>query len=171
MTTDVPEIYTQDYRHFDNLIWQVPAWATALFSLATTAAVLALANADKVEKSMPIDVPHTVAAFVLSVFVILLLLAIVFIKFRLHQSNIYRSHRIEVPKRWFLPSAQACLLFILLLEAAIMLALSLLLFGLPTLVVQVVASVFLVLSFCILELTVLSIRCEIKKTRSSKNAG
>ena len=27
-------VYTEEYRHFDNLIWQVPAWATAIFAIS-----------------------------------------------------------------------------------------------------------------------------------------
>ena len=26
--------YSEEYRHFDNLIWQVPAWATAIFAIS-----------------------------------------------------------------------------------------------------------------------------------------
>jgi hypothetical protein len=28
--------YTQDFRHFDNLIWQLPGWSTAIFVLSIT---------------------------------------------------------------------------------------------------------------------------------------
>lgn len=30
--TSWPAKYSEDYRHFDNLIWQVPAWSTAIFA-------------------------------------------------------------------------------------------------------------------------------------------
>lgn len=35
----LPSLYTDGYRHFDNLIWQVPAWSSALF-----AAIIASVN-------------------------------------------------------------------------------------------------------------------------------
>jgi hypothetical protein len=39
------ETYTAEYRHFDRLIWQVPAWSTAIFAL-TAAGAHSIAQSD-----------------------------------------------------------------------------------------------------------------------------
>lgn len=121
MTIDTHEIYTQDYRHFDSLIWQVPAWASAIFSFAVTASVLALTNSASIERSLPIDASRSVSIFLFSVFVIFLLLINVFLRFRLHQRVVFRPHRREVPSLWFMLSGQSSLLLILFVEAAVIL--------------------------------------------------
>ena len=34
ITTSTNATYSEEYRHFDNLIWQVPVWSTGIFALS-----------------------------------------------------------------------------------------------------------------------------------------
>lgn len=79
------EIYNQDYRHFDSLIWQVPAWGTAVFSLSMTAAALVIGNITTIEQSLPVSGLKSLSLFLFSIFFVLILLKNVYLKFRLHQ--------------------------------------------------------------------------------------
>lgn len=162
------EVYIQDYRHFDNLIWQVPAWASAVFSFSMTASILALANRISIDKSLSIDVPNSVAVFLLSVFLVLILLTNVFLKFRLHQRSIYRPYRKQIPSCWFMISGQTSLLLALFLEASVVLCFSLILFGLAQIIAYIISGVFMVFGFSYVEWSVRKLTNKIKSQREPK---
>ena len=102
-------------------------------------------------------------------FVVLVLMSIAFTKFRMHQEAVYRPNRIELPRRWYLPSAQACLLVILLIEAGAILELALVLSEyVSPMTAFLVAAVFIIFAFSILELGLLGIRRQIRETLHPK---
>lgn len=77
-------IYNDEYRHFDSLIWQLPGWSTAVFLGA--AAVLGQANAESIQKFLPGIKPTDFAfGFLIIVFLFLLGLTQVLVRFRRHQ--------------------------------------------------------------------------------------
>jgi amino acid transporter len=168
MKTDVPESYTQDYRHFDNLIWQVPAWATAVFSFSMTAAILVLANATSIERALTIDALRSLSVFLFAIFTALLLFGNVFLRFRLHQRSIHRPHRREVPGLWFMLSGQTSLLLLLFVEASIVLCFALVTAGVRLSIAQILASIFLVGGFLYVETTVRKLSVAIKAKREPK---
>lgn len=167
MVAEVSEIYTQDYRHFDNLIWQVPAWATAVFSFSVTSAVVVLANASSIEKLFPIDLLRSLSVFLFSVFAVILLLTNVFLKFRLHQKTVFRPHRREIPNLWFMPSGQTSLLFILFIEASTILCFGLVAAGFSLVLAKVLTVAFLVVGFSYVEWSVRRLSATIKASRGS----
>ncbi len=73
--------YPEGYRHFDGLIWQVPAWSTAIFALASPLVI------DAAE--LPTGGPAEQNAAGLSVFlsICLLVFAVVLYRFRVHQRS------------------------------------------------------------------------------------
>lgn len=145
------DAYNQDYRHFDNLIWQVPAWASAIFSFSITASVLALANRVSIEKTLPVDGMLAVAVFLFSVFFVFLLMMNVFLRFRLHQRPIYRPNRKSVPSCWFMIPGQTSLLLILFIEAGVILCFSFIAFGMKPLYAYMIGALFLFLGFLYVE--------------------
>lgn len=79
--------YSEDYRHFDNLIWQVPAWSTALFLLSfsgidtSSAAIKVLTQAANL-------LPETIlASFLAFASLVIFVMSHVLYRFRVHQSN------------------------------------------------------------------------------------
>lgn len=170
LTTSVPEIYTQDYRHFDSLIWQVPAWASAIFSFSITGAVLVLANAVKIESLLPsINASFSVSMFLLSVFVVLLLLLNVFLRFRLHQRVVFRPNRRNVPRLWYMPSGQSSLLLVLFIEAAVILCFALITAGIGLLTAIGVTVVFLLVGFGYVEISVRRLSAILRADRSKQH--
>lgn len=84
--------YSDEYRHFDSLIWQLPGWSTAVFLGA--AAVLGQANVESVQKLMPgINPMMLVVGFLAIVFMFLLGLTQVLVRFRRHQSPLKKYSR------------------------------------------------------------------------------
>ncbi|MCR4345819.1 MAG: hypothetical protein NUV55_01240 [Sulfuricaulis sp.] len=76
--------YCDEYRHFDNLIWQLPGWSTAVFLGA--AAILGQANVQSAQKLMPgTNLMIFVVGFLAIVFMFLLGLTQVLVRFRRHQ--------------------------------------------------------------------------------------
>jgi quercetin dioxygenase-like cupin family protein len=160
--SSIPDIYTQDYRHFDNLIWQVPAWASAIFALALTLAVLVLANGATIEGSLSVDAVRSVSVFLFSVFLILLLLLNVFLRFRLHQRVAHRPERPRVDRLWYMPPGQLSLQLILFTESAVVLCFALVSAGVDRFVAKAIAALFLILGFWYVEMTVRKKSAEIK---------
>ena len=77
--------YNEDYRHFDTLIWQMPAWSTAVFIGA--GAVLVEANTESLSKILPMFTNTSLTAgFLLVVSLFLLGLTQVLYRFRIHQA-------------------------------------------------------------------------------------
>lgn len=123
--------YPEDYRHFDNLIWQVPAWTTAIFGLSIGAASSVLTSAQEIGAILPLEPIKTLSVFLFSVFLVLVVLGNVFIRFRLHQRTVDRPERKRVPKSWYMYSGQTALLFVMFLESALVLCFALVCAGTP----------------------------------------
>jgi quercetin dioxygenase-like cupin family protein len=169
-----PDIYTQDYRHFDNLIWQVPAWASAIFSFAITASVLVLANGKSIEAflSLPISAPHSVSVFLFAIFFVLLLLINVFLRFRLHQRVAPRPNRRYVPALWYMVSGQTSLLLVLFVEAATIFCFALVTAGVPPIFADCVAAILFGTVFSYVEWSVRKLSATLREDRErTRSAG
>jgi hypothetical protein len=84
--TSVPFLmYSEDWRHFDNLIWQVPSWSSAIFTLTFASASIFISSKNSLEEMVPIDSLKALAVFVTSIAVVFLLLINVLTRFRLHR--------------------------------------------------------------------------------------
>lgn len=166
-TPTVSDIYIQDYRHFDNLIWQVPAWASAVFGLAITASVLVLANGKAIEAFLPtsISATHTASIFLFFILLVLILLTNVFLRFRLHQRVAPRPHRRDVPALWFMVSGQTSLLLVLFVEAAITFCFALVLAGTKPSVANTFTAVLFVPTFLYVEWSVRRLSARLKLNR------
>lgn len=163
----VPDIYTQDYRHFDNLIWQVPAWASAIFSLAITASALVLANAKPIEAafSLTVSAPRSVAFFLFAVFFVLLFLTNVFLRFRLHQRVAPRPNRRNVPALWYMGSGQTSLLLVLFVEAGFILCFALIALGLAPVVADAIVAALFVPAFLYVEWSIRKLSAKLREDR------
>lgn len=161
------ESYIQDYRHFDSLIWQVPAWASAIFSFSITASVLALANSERIDRALGICTAHGVGIFLMSVFCVFFLLTSVFLRFRLHQRSIHRPKRKHIPSTWYLVPGQTALLLVLFIESSVTLAFSLVAFGIEVVISGIVAGVFLMVGFLYVEWSIRRLSRKIKSDRDT----
>lgn len=78
--------YSDEYRHFDTLIWQVPAWSTGIFALSVQALFDVLNSGSRFE---------LIAAGGLALFTAICLICFSFVmmRFRVHQHSLkgYRS--------------------------------------------------------------------------------
>ena len=123
------EIYSQDYRHFDNLIWQVPVWATALSMFSMYASNSILQNECAVENYMRISGKTALGIFYIIVFAILLLLSWVLYRFRSHQAGLLPPKTIIKRPKYF--GGQFCLQLIIAIEHSFFLMLSLICLEIP----------------------------------------
>ncbi|MBO6573027.1 hypothetical protein GYB29_10590 [bacterium] len=109
------ELYNEAYRHFDTLIWQVPAWSSALFA-AVIAIIGAVFGIDSESVFFSEFIPQNVLVSILLLFFGLFTLALSYAlyRFRWHQSNV---------KPWGgrLISPQFFLQLLVSIEAAILL--------------------------------------------------
>lgn len=93
--------YTEAYRHFDNLIWQVPTWASGLFA-ATVAIVWSFLSSETdinfLKEYMSKENLASVMLFFFGMFT--LVLAYTLYRFRWHQvhTKTWRSHCIFAPQ-------------------------------------------------------------------------
>ena len=77
--------YSEEYRHFDNLIWQMPGWSTAIF--LGMAAVLAQANPVNLNSLLNAFTMQSLkVGFLLVVFGFLFCLTLALSRFRIHQA-------------------------------------------------------------------------------------
>lgn len=110
--------YSEDYRHFDNLIWQVPNWASATFALTATAASVAAVNSDAFAAATGLRIKPFIGLFLLIVAVVLTLFSNVLFRFRIHQATLrIRASSFVRHYRW-LPAGHTSIQTILSLEAA-----------------------------------------------------
>lgn len=165
MPETISQRYDQDYRHFDTLIWQVPTWASAIFAFTLTAAGLIVANIAPIESRLSIDALRTLSVFLFVVFVILLLLANVLVRFRFHQGALSAPPSIYRPS-WQLPG-HTSLLLIVFIEAAALLALALTTAGASLQVANCISAFFLLAGFYSLERWVRRVVVELKAKNSS----
>jgi hypothetical protein len=123
-----PQIYSQDYRHFDVLIWQVPSWASAVFALTIASAATILANGRSIVSAISLTAQSVAASFLLTMSLVMFLLANVLFRFRLHQAQIRLRPAPNVPKPRFIPGGHTSLQLIVTVEATALLLAALVLF-------------------------------------------
>ncbi len=129
---ETPEFYSQDYRHFDTLIWQVPTWSSAIFALTAVATGAVLSNAANTNLIFGVEAKTVLASLLGTVTLVLLLLWNVLLRFRMRQAGIHLHSNTFIPARsFFQPGGQECLQLIAALEISVLLAGILLLFGAP----------------------------------------
>ena len=172
LTASEFEIYTQDYRHFDSMMWQVPAWASAIFSFSITIAFLLLANSAEIENLLPsINAKISVSIFLFSEFVILLLLLNVFLRFRLHQRLVIRPKRRNVPRLWYMLPGQSSLLLILFIELAVILCFFLITVEVELMYAIGVTVLFFVSGFGYVEMSVRQFSSFLRASRENSPRG
>lgn len=126
------EFYSQDYRHFDTLIWQVPTWSSAIFALTAVATGAVLSNSTNTTLIFGVEAKTILASLLGTVTLVLLLLWNVLLRFRMRQAGIHLHPNTFIPTRsFFQPGGQECLQLIAALEISVLLAGILLLFGAP----------------------------------------
>jgi mannose-6-phosphate isomerase-like protein (cupin superfamily) len=116
------QIYNAEYRHFDDLIWRTPLWATGIFQLA----VLGLDGSKQKYVSGLTGIPdaYLASSFLLLTSLVLLALSHVLYRFRIHQRAARTAERRLTPI-WksastyfnFLVTAEALLLLFLALRS------------------------------------------------------
>jgi hypothetical protein len=110
--------YSEDYRHFDNLIWQVPSWASATFALTATAASVAVVNGAEFLAVTGFQIKPFLGTFLLIVAIILTLLSNVLFRFRIHQATIRIRPSGFVRHYRLLPSGHTSIQSVMSIEAA-----------------------------------------------------
>jgi len=145
------QIYSQDYRHFDTLIWQVQAWASAIFALTISATSAIVPNISKIEQTLPIDALRALSIFLSVVFVVLMLLSNTLVRFRVHQGALGELPTPRLPRPWWQLPGQTSLLLIVYLEATAILLFALITWGVSPSAATVVSLLFLGVAFTITE--------------------
>jgi len=84
---DVLQEYNEPYRHFDNLIWQVPAWSSGIF-LAILIAISSLRSSDPLILSSGFDFDILLSVLYGLASFIMLTLSYSLYRFRWHQSRV-----------------------------------------------------------------------------------
>ncbi len=85
-TKENPPSYSTEYKHFDNLIWQVPAWATAIFTLAIsfigsiTVKNMNWPNENGISMLLAIGILYIILGLILQIF------GYALFRFRIHQN-------------------------------------------------------------------------------------
>lgn len=99
--------YSDEYRHFDAMIWQMPGWSTAIF--LGTSAVLAQANVDTLQKLFPtFSLSELTAGFLFIIFGFLLGLTQALYRFRIHQLPMKKYK----PTKWWSSASTHLQLFV-----------------------------------------------------------
>lgn len=110
--------YNEAYRHFDNLIWQVPAWSTGIFA-AVLAGTSRLSDTNSIAKLTSLSTETLLSGFYGLVGIFILALSYSLYRFRWHQIRAKNY----TPK-WHLRSPQVGLQLIVNTQAIILLLLS-----------------------------------------------
>ena len=117
--------YNEPYRHFDNLIWQVPAWSTAIFALLI-AAVSTLSATSALIVALGVNFDTFVGVLAFSFGFLHLVLSYALYRFRWHQVNV-KQHDPDKPLR----SPQVWLQLLVNVQSTLLFVVSAKLFGLP----------------------------------------
>ncbi|MEX0802432.1 MAG: hypothetical protein WD688_03815 [Candidatus Binatia bacterium] len=112
--------YSEEYRHFDNLIWQVPAWATAIFALSLQG--LSADNIRGIAKIAAVTQEQLAVVFLFTLSLMILCFSHVMYRFRVHQKSLKEyqgasTFRSASTYTQFMVTAQAASLFVLALSA------------------------------------------------------
>ncbi|MCZ7399333.1 MAG: hypothetical protein O8C62_06570 [Candidatus Methanoperedens sp.] len=116
---------SETYRHFDNLIWQLPAWCTAIF-MVTVVGTNSLSDTNVLVKASGLPSSSVVTGFLFLMFFLILALTHALYKFRRHQAAFKYYPPTPV---W--SSASTHLQLIVTVEAFSLLFMLLLLNGIP----------------------------------------
>jgi hypothetical protein len=145
------QIYSQEYRHFDTLIWQVQTWASGIFALTITASSVVIQDIEKIEKVLPINALRALAIFLTIVFAVLLLLSNVLVRFRIHQGALGELPTPRLPRAWWQPPGQTSLLLIIFLVASAILSFALIVWGISPDTATILSLIFLFGGFFVTE--------------------
>lgn len=110
--------YTDEYRHFDALIWQTPAWCTAIF-LVTLIGLNSISSSNIIITATDLTQKELAISFITIMFLFVFSLTHTLYRFRVHQSS-FKKHTTPF---WasastylqVLVTAQAMSLFVILL--------------------------------------------------------
>lgn len=111
--------YSAEYRHFDNLIWQVPAWATAIFALSIQSVLEMIGRPD-----LQASLWQWMAVLVLFSAACIACFSLVLARFRIHQRAFKGFARTP-----FWKSASTWTQFLLALEVMALCGMALVFFG------------------------------------------
>lgn len=158
----VSTLYPEEYRHFDNLIWQVPTWATGLFAAVVAIVGLLLSKEQRQfflgEYTMSqVDVASVLLAF-FGVFT--LALAYTLFRFRTHQAGLKTTQNLIL-------SPQTLLQILVGFEAWLLILSSVILAKADVLLVATVLALFIGILTVYWELTIARIA---GLPKSSKNS-
>jgi len=78
--------YSEEYQHFDKLIWQVPAWATAIFALSLQG--LGADSVQSIAKVARIPADQLATVFLFGLSLMILCFSHVMYRFRVHQRSL-----------------------------------------------------------------------------------
>lgn len=135
---DVETKYTDEYRHFDILIWQTPAWCTAIF-LVTLIGLNSISPDNVIIANTLMSGKELAIGFVTIMFLFVFSLTHALYRFRVHQSSL-KKHRTP-----FWASASTYLQVLVTAQSMSLLAILLLLFSAPLwCVVLTVLIIFLI---------------------------
>jgi hypothetical protein len=122
MNPDSKEKYSAEYRHFDTLIWQTPAWCTAIF-LVTMIGLNSITEKNAAVVHTVLSSKALAIGFVSIMFLLLFMLTHVLYRFRIHQSSL-KQHKTP-----FWASASTYMQTLVTAQAMSLLAILLLLCG------------------------------------------
>ena len=120
------ETYNVAYRHYDDLIWRVPVWATGL--LTATMVGLNSATQETLARTTGVAAPYVPIVYLFLMFTVMLTFSFVLHRFRVHQRRARIGERRKTPI-W--KSASTLFSFLVCLEAFFLLGLALLMIGMP----------------------------------------
>jgi len=83
------EKYTAEYRHFDTLIWQLPAWCTAIF-LVTAVGTNSVQQAKFLHEATGLTINQLATGFLGLMFLVIFALSQALYRFRNHQKPLKR---------------------------------------------------------------------------------
>lgn len=138
---DSDSFYNIAYRHFDNLIWQVPAWSTAIFAVVLAGmAKLTVDGALMTFVGVPVETFFAISYGVFGFFIFVLSYAL--FRFRWHQIR----NKVYTPKHHLI-SPQVYLQALINVQAFTLLLLSLKGFGVkPSYILGVLLVLYLLLT-------------------------
>lgn len=148
------EVYSKDYRHFDELIWQVPTWCTAIFTATITGGIVFLSLSDELKDTIAkvfsiqnnnifIQRHYILFYYFVFMFLVLIIFSYALLRFRTHQRPLGKCKNIR-----FYKSSQMYLQLVTCFEFCVLLLFVLVIAGVSVLASEVVCAV--VLAVCML---------------------
>jgi hypothetical protein len=119
------EAYSAEYRHFDTLIWQLPAWCTTIFTV-TAIGTNSIEQANLLTQSTGLTKRAITMGFMILMSFVILVMSQALHRFRKHQASLRQYTRTP-----FWSSASTYLQMVVTLEAFALSFLVMLISGLP----------------------------------------